>query len=219
MLVPIQGGFEVYVRDQRQLDIDLSVSNDSEPKDLLVSRQRFSFAHEIAHTFFYKFKDGIPVMPTNELKIPQLETQCDRTASRILVPTNLLRREVQDPRLIDKSFILAMAAKFSVSLKVMINRLAEVEQSNPTERCVVLAKRIQNEAQIQAIYYCMGLLPTLPPPIRYTRITEWLPDIPVSKFTHNGDHQWQINRKGRPVAFHKTELGNKGYFLLQAEVG
>lgn len=57
MMVPIEGGFEVYLRDQMEKDVDVSKE---ETKDELPVRQRFSLAHEIAHTRFYKLLDTVP---------------------------------------------------------------------------------------------------------------------------------------------------------------
>src|SRR5713101_6845306 len=60
IMVPVAGGFEVYLRDQVQKDVDISKE---EPRaDLSVHRvhHRFSLAHEIAHTRFYRFSDQVP---------------------------------------------------------------------------------------------------------------------------------------------------------------
>src|SRR5271165_417429 len=47
VLLPVEGGFEVYLRDDTRNDVDVSRE---EPTDALSPRQRFSLAHEIAHT-------------------------------------------------------------------------------------------------------------------------------------------------------------------------
>src|SRR5437667_10026089 len=57
VLLPVEGGFEVYLRDSMRKDLDISPA---EPKGFLSPRQRFSLAHEIAHTFFYEFSDSVP---------------------------------------------------------------------------------------------------------------------------------------------------------------
>src|ERR1041385_1980226 len=77
LLLPVQGGFEVYLRDTSQnIDIDLTQGT-PEPLGLLTPRQRFSFAHEIAHTLFYKILDSVPT-PQEPLPIaPELEQICD----------------------------------------------------------------------------------------------------------------------------------------------
>src|SRR6476660_5600918 len=50
LLVPTHGGFNVYLRDER--DAELSIDR-PEPVGFLTVRQRFALAHEIAHTMFF----------------------------------------------------------------------------------------------------------------------------------------------------------------------
>src|SRR5580704_7907308 len=57
ILLPVKGGFEVYLRDQMRKDVDISKE---EPRDELSVRQRFSLAQEVAHTRFYRFSDPVP---------------------------------------------------------------------------------------------------------------------------------------------------------------
>src|ERR1700736_192737 len=49
VLVPVEGGLEVYLRDQTHKDVDVS---QAEPMDELSPQQRFSLACRIAHTRF-----------------------------------------------------------------------------------------------------------------------------------------------------------------------
>ena len=216
MLVPVEGGFEVYIRDKNAKDFDLETSK-QEPATLLSTRQRFSLAHEIAHTFYYNITDNIP-SPANVESTPDLEAKCNRTAGRILVPTDLLSKEIGDLGAIDQSLIRSLASKFRVSLPVMIDRVAEAERSNTIQRCVVLVKRRSDACQIQAFYFGAGLLSILPRPTKYKPIAHWLSDLPMKDLVRSGDFEWTCKRVNRVILFRKTEVGTRGDFLLQGDV-
>ena len=161
VLLPVKGGFEVYLRDQDRKDFDIL---GPEPVDLLSPRQRFSLAHEIAHTFFYKLSASVPTSDDTISDASQLENICNRTAGHILVPTNLLKREVGDYEKIDATLVRSLATRFRTSLAVIIERLSSVHWSNPSDRCTLLLRRVNDDAEIRAIYLGIGLLRTLPRP-------------------------------------------------------
>ena len=139
VLLPVEGGFEVYLRDQTRKDVDVS---QEEPGDALSPRQRFSLAHEIAHTRFYKLSESIPSSDGTISNGFELEDICNRAAGCILVPTDLLKREVREyGKEIDADFIRLVASKFRTSLTVALERLSLAEPSNPFGRCILLARK------------------------------------------------------------------------------
>jgi hypothetical protein len=214
LLLPVDGGFKVYLRDSKRRDIDVL---QPEATDGLSVRQRFALAHEIAHTLFYRFSGSVPT-PEEMSSDLELEKICDRTAGHILIPTNLLKKEIGDYRRIDAHLIRSLAFKFRTSLTVAIERLATVEPSNPFERGIVLLRRVNGDAQIRAMYFGIGLLRTIPRPVRYSRLTEWISEVPRSFIGQNAESEWRTTRMGRTVAFEKMELGSGQDFLLQVEV-
>jgi hypothetical protein len=219
VLLPVEGGFEVYLRDPVRKDIDIL---EAEPVSLLSPRQRFALAHEIAHTFFYKFSDTVPAPDGTVSNALELEEICDRTAGHILVPTALLKRDIKrelgDCEKIDAAFVRSAASRFRTSLEVLIGRLSVVEPSNPFERCVLLVRRIHGDAEIRASYFGVGLLPILPRPVKYTRVIDWLADFPRRVIDGREGSDWTITRMGRQITFRKTDLGTSGDFLLQVQV-
>jgi hypothetical protein len=158
-LVPVNGGFEVYLRDLVRRDIDTS---GTEPPNLLSSRQRFSLAHEIAHTYYYKMSDSTPTPNSPFSDTRELEKECNRTAGSILVPTALLRRQIKekidDPVNIDAGFVRSVAADFRASIPVVLERLSTAVPSD-FERGVVLIRRLEGDAQIRACISESGSYP------------------------------------------------------------
>jgi len=219
MLIPVDGGFEVYLRDPNRKDCDIS---EAEPAGLLTPHQRFSLAHEIAHTLFYKFSEPIPTPDPAIQNARTLEDKCDEVAGQILIPTALLKgkieRQLGDREKIDASFILSAAADFRTSLEVTIERLRFVESSNPFQRCILLARRVNGDAEIRRLYFGVGLLSVLPRPRKYTRVTDWLADFPRRAIDRRENDHWTLTRMGHSVAFTKTELGSGSQFLLEASV-
>jgi hypothetical protein len=215
LLIPVIGGFEAYLQDPSRADLDLT---GAEPADLLSPRQRFSLAHEIAHTRFYKtVKDQMPTPDGSVKNGLDLEDICDQTAGLILVPTILLKKEISNPANIDAAFVSSVALKFRTSAEVTIRRLAAVEASNLFERCILLVRSQDGDAQIRASYFGDGLLPLLPRPKIYARLTEWIPDIPGVAINGREHSDSTIARKGRDITLTKTELSGSGEFLLQIQ--
>jgi hypothetical protein len=217
VLVPVDKGFEAYLRDSVSRDVNIA---EAEPSNLLTHQQRFSLAHEIAHTFFFKLSDAIPV-PVKVNNSFELEKLCNRVASRILVPAELLRqeikREVGESERVDAAFVRSAAAKFRTSIEVLIGRLRVVEPSNCFERCVLLVRRIEGDAVICASYFGAGLLTVLPSPVKFTRLTDWFADFPRCVIDGAGASEWKTSRMGRSVRFVKMDLSSGGDFLLQVE--
>jgi len=113
LLVPVERGFALKINVQ-------GVKSS-------VRRQRFTIAHEIAHTFFYRFRpDGRPEKVTGPLNQYQEEELCDLAAGRLLVPQQLIRRSplarVRDASL---GMIAAASRMFQVSHEVAARRLKQ----------------------------------------------------------------------------------------------
>jgi hypothetical protein len=164
----------------------------------------------------------MPVSDGSVANALELENICDRTAGHILVPTTVLRREIRatigDPANIDAAFVRSAASSFRTSIPVMIERLSIAAPAD-FERCVLLVRRLEGEAQIRASYFGVGLLPILPRPRKYTRVTDWLADFPRLAITNRQDSDWRVTRMGRLISFMKRELGSSGTdFLLQVQV-
>jgi hypothetical protein len=215
LLLPVGGGFEVYLRDPSRRDLDIG---EPEPPDLLSPRQRFTLAHEIVHTKFYKkVSDSMPVPDNTVPNGRDLEDICDQVAGIILIPTVLIKRELTNPDEIDASLVRTLASKYRSSAAVVIERLAAVEPSNLFERCILLVRRRDGDAEIRSFYFGDGMLPLLVRPKPYSRLTEWMPDIPGSALQGHHKSDSSVVRKGRLITFTSVELSNPGEFLLQVQ--
>lgn len=96
----------------------------------LPPRVRFTIAHEIAHTFFFRWSGEKPVSLVDNPKqqlLPSLETACNRAAGALLLPQALLRPIVQD-RSWTLSLFCSVASFFNVSPHVLLLRLQHLEK-------------------------------------------------------------------------------------------
>jgi len=214
VLLPVSDGFEIYLQHSERAELDVS---SQEPLGLLSSRQRFALAHEIAHTYFYDLSQAVPFPMVSSPAGPELERLCNRVAGHLLLPTDYLKRAVGSHEDLDATMIRQIARRLRASLHVTIERLASLEAPTPVERCVVMAKRENGDAVIQALYFGVGLLSTIRRPTKYSRLSEWLPNLPLLIITERTDEEWESTLPGRTVSFKKTELGRGQTFLLEAQ--
>ena len=92
----------------------------------LTQRRRFSLAHEIAHTFFFERREGNLKPRKGGPTGDRLEMACQRAAGLLLVPERLLKSEIQRFEAIDAMAVADLAARFDVSVEVMLRRLNEM---------------------------------------------------------------------------------------------
>ena len=221
-LVPVHQGYEVFLQGTEAQELDIQAS---EPPGELTARQRFTLAHEIAHTFFYKGMDQVPV-PTfrvkTRLEYRELEEICDRAAKRTLVPTRLLRTQVKaalgESDQIDANFVRKMVSLFNVSYEVMLDRLQAAEPENLCARCILLAREEREGGpKVKACYMGLDLLSVFPPIQRNKSITNWFSGFPQAILERDGIRECSVLRKGRELLFRKTPLRKAGDFLLQID--
>jgi hypothetical protein len=213
MLVPVKTGFEVYLRDTNERDLSLSAP---EPTDLLTVRQRFTLAHEIAHTFFFRLSESAPVPVKHTPSGIDLERFCDRGAGKILVPADQLSAALETYDSIDTATVIAIARRFRVSVAVTLERLAQARPANPMERCVILAQRNRPDAEIRTVYFGVGLLKAVPRPRPFTSLSSWLKDFPCEAVSRRGAGRWVLPRPWGRLELSTRELTATA-FLLQID--
>jgi hypothetical protein len=223
-LVPVHQGYEVFLQGTEAQELDIQAP---EPLGELTARQRFTLAHEIAHTFFYKGMDQVPVPSFSvktRLEYRELEDICDRAAKRILVPMQLLRTQVQatlgESDRIDVNFVRKMVSRpyFNVSYEVLLDRLRTAEPENVFSRCILLAREDrEGRPKVTAWYMGMGLLSAFPPIRRNKPVINWFSGFPQGILERDGIRNCSVLRSGRELLFRKTPLRKAGDFLLQID--
>ena len=212
LLLPVIGGYEIYIRNSTNRDLDIL---DQEKEEDLVPGQRFTLAHEIAHTLFFRFADNMPSPDPSISNELLLEDVCDRTAGQVLVPTHLLKHQIAMHGRVDSRLVLTIAKIFRVSLAVVIERLSAVAATDSTRRCILLVRKLKDNAEIKAAYFNVGLLPFLRRPKKYSLVTDWVSDFPVEIIDGPNDKEFCIPRKAGTIKFSKVKLPSESLFLIE----
>lgn len=217
-VVPVDGGFEVFIRNLEPKDTDIE---NPEPDGLFNAQQRFTLAHEIAHTHFFQGLEGTPI-PSTEVKLhSDLEEICDRAAKRILVPRDLLRKEIRlsngGSQHIDIGFVRSMASRFRASYEVILERLRAAEPDGPTSRCLLLARRRDGETRVMTWFLGSSLLSALPPLHKYQAIKTWLPVLPDHLLERDRPMNLDLKIGKRQLHVRKEPIGLANDFFLQLD--
>lgn len=131
ILIPLRGGYRVRLKRS---------STDS--------RRRFSLAHELGHTFFYKDKGSGPRHQIGVLSTPEKRAEervCNLFASALLMPSQRLRERLaglpeRGPSQVLK-VIECMAHDFRVSVQALLVRLGSVQIDGPSYVLLSLTNR------------------------------------------------------------------------------
>lgn len=115
-MAPDGSGFRIYLQSNF---LDLPGSR---------MRQRFSLAHELAHTFFFEPRDGVLKPRRDTPTGDRLEGACQKGAALLLVPPSHLVKELRAaPDAKGADCILQLAEHFDVSIEVLMRRLWDLD--------------------------------------------------------------------------------------------
>src|SRR6266850_4457100 len=163
VLAPVPGGFKVFLQDNFASDPGSRI------------RRRFTFAHELVHTFFYSVEGNSPRAMKGAPRGPKLERLCQFGAGEILVPEFLLKRNLPSGKAASAEDLLQLAATFDVSLEVIFRRIQELGLVAEDEFAAALVDRAQDGTEIvQAACYGSLLLCNLPRPKRGMEFDTWV---------------------------------------------
>ena len=137
-------------------------------------RQRFSLAHEIAHTFFFEERDGtmkpLRGAPTGD----RLEAACHQGAAMLLVPNGLLRRELKSSaRPLGATCLVRLAEFFDVSVEVTMRRVHAVGAFDGQFAPVLLRRQPNAAFTVEFAVYPPWLKALLPTPRRGLDFATW----------------------------------------------
>jgi hypothetical protein len=123
-------GFNIYVCCKKGESQAVKTKYETENlADVLPARMRFTIAHEIAHTFFFDLTGGRPrnrLVGDHQNTVRTLETVCNQTAARMLLPTDLVREEIKNLNIYDPTTLRKLAQKAVVSPHMLVNRMGEL---------------------------------------------------------------------------------------------
>jgi IrrE N-terminal-like domain len=141
-LAQADDGFTIYVDCPVHLrDVWYAALNDDRDQGRSIpGASRFTIAHEVAHTFFFRRESAgwIRMIEADHPKeIQSLERTCNLAASRLLVPENLLGELVSGLDRFSPRNVISLADKFNVSTHVLVGRLGNLSRFEPSRSAMV----------------------------------------------------------------------------------
>lgn len=147
-------GFVIYIQNLAlTAPVEVAVGSPLEERPKLTPRQRFTMAHELAHTLFFDASDPPQPRPGSP-KGPKLEALCHRGGRRILMPAPLIKAEVAKHKKLGSRDILDLAKLFDVSPEVMLWRCDELHRIRDSDRAVLYIRKSFSGVEQIAGFYC-----------------------------------------------------------------
>ena len=124
-------GFAIYINvpEDRAAKIQQDFEDATDGELSLTTRQRFTLAHELAHTFFFEIPPNSSkprsLVGGHPKEHERLESECNELAGILLVPDSVLSSAIAEENLdlLDPRVILGLAKRFAVSLDCLVRRL------------------------------------------------------------------------------------------------
>lgn len=116
----------LYVKDG-ELRIALPLSARKSTMDIrkTLGRDRFTYAHEIAHSFFYDLTTSPPKRIAPRVYHNEEEFVCNLIARELLLPKELLRAEITNSTIVNASQLICLAKKAIVSILALTMQLCD----------------------------------------------------------------------------------------------
>jgi hypothetical protein len=206
VLTPVHGGFTIYLQ-----------SNFSAPNRGNV-RERFSLAHELAHTFFYDQNQTVPKPIKGAPRGQRLEHLCHVAASEILLPPHLLNDEIRlKGKVTSAEALTDLAMLFDVSLEALIRRLHQSRLIDEEKFAAILVDSVEGKEIIRAACYGPVLICNTTQPHRGLDFGSWAsPLFPPSASPQDGE--WTHTTKTAVISAKRITRSARSFILeLQFE--
>ncbi len=135
-------------------------------------RQRFSLAHEIAHTFFFEMRGGV-MKPLRSPVGAALEATCQQAASWLLVPEAFLSVKLSHGVCTSSAEIVDIARQCEASAEVVIRRLQGIGALDSSDFAPVIVRRSGAIERVEYGHHPAWLRPLLPAPAAGADFTAW----------------------------------------------
>lgn len=201
VLAPVDGGFRMYLQSNFA----------ARPGNLV--RQRFTVAHELAHTFYFDRNGGVPKRKKDAPTGQKLEALCHRGASQILIPEILIQQEIRARgRVTSARTILDLADVFGVSAEVMIRRLQALPSVVDDNFAAILVDAFGGTKQlIRAACYGPMLLCHTIRPERDTEFDAWV--IPLLAPGMSQQSEWTHSTLVASIVAKKVFRSSRSFVL------
>jgi len=236
-LIPDSKGFTVQVNHPHRVTIDPATTTLKDRE--LTTAQRYTVAHEIAHTLMYDLRRTPPTEYPEALKTvadagggeinKSLEDFCQTSAGIILTPIKGLRKELDRLRktigasgVVDSlEVVIRLARSFRVSPETLIHRIGQIEETHIVRAADYGLFMVSSDPnQYVKAYLRSSTLPEfLTPPRRYTRFGNWIKRAHLSNsIATSPEGEWTIPlRSGGFLRIVKTQRKYSSFVEFRRE--
>jgi hypothetical protein len=213
-LIPDVRGFTVLVNHAERTAIDPAIATLKDQE--LTTRQRFTIAHEIAHTLVYDLSCTPPrehpgilqtILDTSGRESSKsLEDFCQISAGMILTPTLALTRELGRFGSVNSlEVVLRLAETFRVSSEVLIHRVGQISEMCAPDYALFMVTVAEGVDQVRAYLYSWTLRGFFRPPKRYSNFRLWLERtiLPIA-IADSYEGKWELLVPGGILVVKKT---------------
>lgn len=161
MLTTHQHGFRIFFNSAGRDPDELETRYYSECSSQLTdTRMRFSLAHEFAHTLFYDLTSSPPKIAKTfragggKTALENLERNCDRLASHLLLPTRLFESAIMGMKEICPVSLRELAGRAGVSMEVIVRRLgtrSDLLRQRYFFGCVAIVRETPHGLSVRAV--------------------------------------------------------------------
>jgi hypothetical protein len=201
VLAPVEGGFTIYLQDNFVLP------------NRKKARERFSLAHELAHTFFYDKNPRIPKPMRGSPRGERLEYLCQVAASEILLPLPLLKKELERSGKVESvPTLLNLAKHFDVSLEALVRRLHQCRLFEEEKFAAILVDYVNGKQIVRAACYGAILLSNVTQPLRGMDFQTWIMAL-LPSTTDPEASEWKHTTEKTAISGRKIPRANRGFIL------
>jgi IrrE N-terminal-like domain len=201
VLSPVEGGFRIFLQNNFIDHPGMKV------------RQRFTLAHELAHTFFYDLSASVPKPMKGLPRRGRLEHLCHVAANQLLLPEFLLKKELTKTGEVSSAqSILNLAERFGVSVEVLMRRLHKLGFIADDKFAAVLVDTNEGRRLIQAACYGSLLRCSAVRPTRGMDFDAWVRPL-LSPSGSPLDSAWAHTTSTATITARKVYRSNRSFIL------
>lgn len=213
LIRPDADGFTVFLNSDASHDVDVRRGL----RPTLTVRQRFTLAHEIAHTLFFDLGASPPLERAPAEIETIIEPLCQLMAAMLLIPEHVLRKEIRPYRVVDSlELVCDLADRFQTSVEVLLRRLDSLEGFKATDYMLMFCERdaAASDSLIKACTYSHSLINIVCKPELFSSFRRWCERNLRPDISSGNSGTVIVPRGGGHMSVEKKPCNLNGDFLV-----
>lgn len=211
---PVQGGFEIFIRDERSVTVKIDCSDEQLPT--LTYRQRFTFAHELAHTFYYDLSAVTPRLLPRLPRRDRLERYCDVAAGILLLPEHFLTKDLER-RPVTLQSLRWLSRRYLASSAAVLRRISAAHSATSDDNAVLYVRA--GDDVIEIAFMPPRFLPIFPHPKAFLTTTPvWCRGVVARDFWDAPESEACVTVRDTRVSIKKTPHHRQERYYVEVSI-